>query len=456
MSLRGEFCRRFVLPLRRLANPETAKRFRLLRELEESQWSPPDRIPAIQVERLRAIGHAAWKTPFYRERFSDCGLTPGCDLTLEDLAQLPPLTKDDIRNRGEDLINATWPRTDLHVHRTGGATGEPTTVYASRAADSAGWAMMARHDRWAGWNFGERTAILWGATRDVLEAKRGLKSIRNSLMRSLLWLNAFRMSEERMDEFVRLLNAFKPQVFRAYASAAFFFAQHIENFGRRLTCQPRGVITSADPLYPEHRLVIERVFGCPVFDRYGCREVGGVLASECEAQAGLHTCAEHFILDVVRPDLTPCEPGESGEVLVTSLTEQAMPLIRYAIGDYAVAEVQDHCPCGRGLPRLRNIEGRVSDVFRFPGGTLVHGTFFSALLYKDALGVRKLQVIQDAPNHLEIKLVVDERFEEAVTRRFRTEIEEFIEPGVQVDFRFVPDIEPGPTGKHRFAISKLS
>jgi phenylacetate-CoA ligase len=456
MSLKGALCRRVLMPVRRLFSAESARRHRLLRELEESQWWAAARLRDLQAERLRDIGGAAWKTPFYKKRFGRCGLSPSNDFTPEDLAKMPPLTKDDIRRYGEDLLDTSWPKEDLHPHRTGGSTGEPITVYAETDSEFAVWAMVTRHNRWAGWDFGERFALLWGATRDAMRRKKAFfETFSESLLTPRLWLNAFRMNRERMAEFADLLNRFKPRCVQSYASAAFFFAQYIQATGKELTFRPFGIITSADPLCPEYRPVIESVFGCPVFNRYGCREVM-TLASECEAHAGLHVCAEHFIVEIVRPDFSPCAPGEAGEVLVTSLTRRAMPLIRYAIGDTAVLEKDEPCPCGRQLPRLREVQGRASDIFRLPGGTIVHGIFFSSIFYGNTMGVQKFQVIQDELDHFEIKLVVDERFQKAVVEKFRKEIEEFLEPGIRLDFRFVPEIEPGPTGKHRFAVSKVS
>ncbi len=452
MGLRGALSRNVLIPVLRFLTGKGVELFRLLGELEESQWWPADLLRELQAQRLADIGHAAWKTPLYAERMRDCGLSPEAELTPDDLRKLPPLTKEDVRQRSADLAVEAFPRKQLHAHHTGGSTGEPTTIYRSTRAERAAAAMVTRHDRWAGWDFGERQAALWGAERDLLKPKL-LKRFRNWIVKPQLLLNAFRMTEEQMTEFVYLLGQFRPRSVLAYASAAYFFSRFVEDSGAKLAITPRGLIASADTLYPDHRAVIERAFNCPVFERYGCREVG-IMASECDRHTGMHVCAEHFILEVVRPDSSPCAPGEAGEVLVTSLTNLGAPLLRYRIGDMTVARGGEQCPCGRGLPLLGGVEGRTTDMFRLPGGTIVHGEFFTHLFY-GAKGVKRFQVVQDAPGHMDVNIVKGDDFDDAVLRKFRCEVREFLEPGVGVDFHFVPEIETGPTGKHRFTISKV-
>src|SRR5262249_36293897 len=158
-----------------------------------------------------------------------------------------------------------------------------------------------------------------------------------------------------------------------YARSAVLFARYLEERGRT-AYRPHSLITSAEVLEEEDRAVLERVFGCEVFNRYGCREVS-VVASECEAHSGLHTMAEGLYIEI---DIggRPAAPGQTGGILVTDLLNGAMPLIRYRIGDLG-AWADGPCPCGRGLPRLRNVAGRVTDFLVGCDGRLVSGVYLA-------------------------------------------------------------------------------
>jgi len=199
----------------------------------------------------------------------------------------------------------------------------------------------------------------------------------------------------------------------------------------------RGIETSAETLLPEVRRDLMTAFGCPVLDRYGCREAG-VIAHECSA-GGMHVNAEAVIAEV-----------EEGQVLVTTLNNLSMPLIRYRVED--LAETGDQCcSCGRGLPLLRQLRGRVSDIIRSPSGRLIHGEFFTHLFYGET-GIRAFQVEQTSADHLEIRYVPAEGFDEAARGAIERSILEHGDSGFIVTWSRVEAISPGPSGKFRFTI----
>src|SRR5262249_36059664 len=135
--------------------------------------------------------------------------------------------------------------------------------------------------------------------------------------------------------------------------------------------RPRGILAAAMVLHDWERRTIEAVFDCPVTNRYGCEEVS-LIACECERHDGLHINADGVYVEVLRHDGTPAAPGEAGAVVVTALANRAMPILRYQVGDMAVASDRC-CPCGRGLPLLECIEGRVADYVVTPSGQLISG-----------------------------------------------------------------------------------
>ena len=170
-------------------------------------------------------------------------------------------------------------------------------------------------------------------------------------------LNTALITEDGLRDFHARLKTFRPKVLLGYANSLKLLAQYLKSHGLA-AYQPRSIVSTAEVLGPEDRALIEDVFGCRVFNRYGCREVS-VIASECAEHAGMHIMAEGLCVEVVRGGRY-APPGEAGAVLITDLLNLAMPLIRYRIGDVAASQAGP-CSCGRGLPRLEGLQGRVTD-----------------------------------------------------------------------------------------------
>src|SRR5258707_1233614 len=147
-------------------------------------------------------------------------------------------------------------------------------------------------------------------------------------------------------------------------------------------------------LHDWQRRAIERAFGCPVTNRYGCEEVS-LIACECERHGGLHVNADGIYLEVVRTDGTPAEPGEAGSLLVTDLVNRAMPLLCYQVGDVGALS-ERRCACGRGLPLLDRLEGREADYVVTPRGQLVSGISLTDHFATLVPGVAQLQIIQES------------------------------------------------------------
>jgi len=215
-------------------------------------------------------------------------------------------------------------------------------------------------------------------------------------------VSSFDLSPENIERIVHTYNRQQPWVVIGYANAIFEFARYAKKAGLSLH-RPSGVVSSAEKLFDYQRSLIEEVFGAPVYDRYGCREVM-LIGAECDRHNGLHVTAEHLYVEVVR-DGTPCGPGEMGEILLTDLHNYGMPLIRYKVGDVGSWK-EGTCPCGRGLPLLNVVEGRTLDLIRTPSGRVIAGEFFPHL-FKDFASIRRFQVVQEEIDALQIRLSLD-------------------------------------------------
>jgi phenylacetate-CoA ligase len=451
MDLRQRLARHVCYPLSLWRSGDLAQ-LRHLREFERTQHLPADELRALQLKRLRRLlDHAYQQCPFYRRRFDRAGLVPDDVRTLNDLAALPPLTKRDLQRRRDDLVARDWPKADLFLNQTGGSTGTPVSFYLSRDRLNSRVAATWRHNRWAGWDVGHRAALLWGAPRDAPSG--GWRAwLRNALLDRQLFLDTGHVTEACLAEYHQSLLRFRPRVILAYARSAVLLARYLRARGLQ-PHRPHAVVTSAEVLTDDERALVEQVFGCPVFNRYGSRETS-VLASECEAHDGLHVMAEGLHVEVVRGD-RPAAPGEAGAILVTDLLNYPMPLIRYRIGD-AGSWAEGACRCGRALPRLRAVEGRVTDFLVGADGRLVSGAFLTIALVAKRVSLGQVQIEQTAAGQVLYRIrrgpgfnqLEDLEYLDEATRRY-------LGDGTRVDYEFVDEIATEPSGKYMFSRSSV-
>jgi phenylacetate-CoA ligase len=208
---------------------------------------------------------------------------------------------------------------------------------------------------------------------------------------------------------------------------------------------------TSERLYDEQRQQISKTFGCPVANGYGGRDAG-FIAHECPA-GGMHITAEDIIVEVLSAQGMPLPEGEAGEIVVTHLATKDFPFIRYRTGDIGVLD-NKLCSCGRGLPMLKEIQGRSTDFLVSQDGKVMHGL---ALIYilRDLPWVRKFKIIQEDLDLTRVLVVADAKLEPQGVENIKTGFKARLGQGVSVVVEQVEEIPPEKSGKFRYVVSKV-
>lgn len=425
-------------------------------ELKESQWLTPADVKRLQERKLRKmIHHAYHHVAYYRDRMDQLGLKPTDIRTIEDLPKLPLLTKADVRqNLFFDLFSDNHDKRKILRINTSGSTGEPFVTYADAHQLEIRWATTLRAMEWAGYRWGDRQVRLWHQTIGMSKTQV-IREYIDALFSRRIFIPAYEMKDKNMDEVIEKMKAHDPALIDGYAESLNFLAHYLRNNQVSGFESLRGVISSAQVLPDQSRDTIEKSFGCGVFDKYGSREFSGI-AYECDAHEGHHICAESYIVEILK-DGRPAEPGEMGEIVITDLNNACVPLIRYRIGDLAVAiDNTVACPCGRGLPRIGKIEGRVQAIIFAANGTFLPGTFFAHLFKDYEYLIRQYQVLQETKGEIRLKIIKGARYTESGFDEVLTKLREFLGHETKIHVEYVEEIAMVRTGKHQGSISKLS
>lgn len=420
---------------------------RFARELEASQWLSPVEIRELQRVKLsRLLRHAQEHVPFYRTRFAEVGFGVGGGDCLSELQRLPFLSKEEIREAGEEMV---WRGASggLTQRSTGGSTGEPLRFYLDRRRQAYDQAARMRSHRWFEVDLGECEVLLWGSPIE-LNGTDKVRGIRDRWMNQHM-LNAFAMSESRMDQYMDEWDRLRPAALFGYPSSIALFAEHARARGRQLDrTRLRAVFVTGEVCYPQDRQDIEAFFGVPVADGYGSREAG-FIAHQCE-HGSMHVTAENVIVEILCEGQL-AETGECGEIVVTHLDAYAMPFIRYRTGDVGRL-LPGRCRCGRGLPLMDVVQGRSTDFLIMPDGTIKHAL---SIIYplREMDGVDKFRVTQAENLGVTVEVVAARSACRLTVEGVERQVRPVVGDDVRLGVRFVDSIEDSASGKFRYVIS---
>lgn len=447
MNLYTELVARVLFPAHEALKGHTT--VGLLRQLERTQWLHARELHYLQVTRLRDfLQYVGTAVPYYRELFRRLRFAPHEVTRLTDLARLPLLSKADIRANVDTMKAENGSR--LTRGNTGGSTGEPLIFYLGPERVSHDVAAKWRATRWWGVNIGDRELVVWGSPLE-LNAQDRLRACRDALMRTEL-LPAFEMSEEKLDLFVQRIRSRRPTMLFGYPSALAHIARYAERRGAGLSeLGIRVAFVTSEKLYDDQKRDLERVFGCRVANGYGGRDAG-FIAHECPA-GGMHISAEDIIVEAVDDAGHPVPAGCAGELAVTHLATRDFPFIRYRTGDVGTLSA-DQCPCGRTLPLLKDIQGRVTDFVVAQDGTVMHGL---ALIYiiRDIPAVREFKVVQESLQCTRVLLVTEQAFAPTSIEKIRHDIRRRLGAEVDVRIERVRHIPRDASGKYRYVVSHV-
>ncbi len=417
--------------------------------MEKSQWFPSDELKLHQLERLKSLlVQAQAHVPYYHHLFQQINFQPESVESLNDLNRIPFLTKSIIKANIEDLKadNAQY----LSRFNTGGSSGEPLVFFIGKQRVSHDVAAKWRATRWWDVDIGDPEIVVWGSPIE-LGAQDGVRGLRDKIFRTQL-LPAFAMSEDKLNEFVQTIQRVRPKMLFGYPSALAHIAAYAEKNKHKLDhLGIKVAFVTSECLYDHQRQQIERVFACPVANGYGGRDAG-FIAHECP-EGRLHITAEDIIVEIVDSQGELLPTGEAGEIVVTHLATGDFPFIRYRTGDIGVLS-DECCPCGRGLPVLKEVQGRTSDFIVAQDGTVLHGL---ALIYilRDIEAIEEFKIVQHSLQKTEVFIKVtrslDAQTEYQIIQAFKARLG----LNVEIDIHYVEQIEKEKSGKFRYVVSHV-
>lgn len=417
------------------------------RAMDDSQWWSPEKLEVLRLKRLRTLlTKTGQHVPYYRDCFKNMGFDPQAINSLADLQKLPFLSKAVIRAEGDRMKSDIAQ--GLARFNTGGSSGEPLIFFIGNERVSHDVAAKWRATRWWDVDIGDPEIVVWGSPIELGTQDR-IRIIRDKLMRTEL-MPAFQMNEANLDQFIARIRERRPKMLFGYPSAISHIAGHAKKRGIPLNDLGIKVIfCTSERLYDHQREVISSAFACPVANGYGGRDAG-FIAHECPA-GSMHITAEDIILEIVDEQGNLQPKGVSGEIVVTHLATSDFPFIRYRTGDIGTLSTEQ-CSCGRGLPVLKEIEGRSTDFVIAADGTVMHGLSLIYIL-RDIPGMKAFKVIQENRELTKVLLVTEPPFAVSMIDNVIARFKQRLGNSVEIQVQLTDTIPAEKSGKYRYIVS---
>ena len=401
-----------------------------------------------QLLKLKKILKTAENIPFYKRNIPTIELE---NLTYSDFCKLPFLTKDDIRSNTDDIINKEFVNENpIYRNTSGGSTGEPVELMQTFDQRIYGKGNYHYANYLNGITPFDNMLIFWGALRDMRKSEQlsTLQKIKIKLKNENV-LNTFVLNDKIIFNYINQINAYRPTAIKAYVHSMYEVAKHINQEKIKINCKPI-IHTSTGPLYPEIKSEIKEAFnGAHVFSFYGSREVGPI-ATETMEENGFEVLYDNVLVEIVDDHGQPVKQNEEGEIVVTTLNNFYMPLIRFKIGDRGIKADSD---LQFGTLKLKTIVGRTIGVIYRSDGTFIDGQFFTTLFFNKK-GIKSFQIVQESLREIKLNLVRLESFESKELDGILKRISEAL-GDISIEVNFVSNINLTSTGKIMYVYSKL-
>jgi len=441
-----------------IASGPAAMLLALLQQLEETQWLTAAELERLQFQQLGQLLAHAWRTvPYYRAVLDTAGYRPGQDVTSAFWHRLPILARRTIQQQPAAFISGDpLPSHGKRFHdRSSGSTGTPVTIVKTDIEHLFWQAFTLREELWHARDRGAKLAVLRAGMRKAAPTASGgllenwgapVATVYPSGPMALLDL-AITTTAEQAAWLVRE----NPAYLLTVPSALRELARHFHAHGLALS-DLRALRTVGEVVGPELRQECRAAWGVEIADIYSATEVG-YIALQCPGREHYHAQAESALVEILDEHGRPCRPGTPGRVVVTPLHNFAMPLLRYEIGDFA--EPGEPCACGRGLPVLTRIFGRVREMLVLPSGQRRYPTgWFREFSLVD--GLVQFQLVQKSLDALELRLVTRPPFGAGDEERLRQMLQAALGASFTVAFRYLDEIPRGPSGKFFEFVSEVA
>lgn len=364
-------------------------------------------LKKLQSERLvKMVSYVYHNVPYYREKMQKAGVEPGDIRGLEDIEKLPFTTYEDL-NKAYPFGLAAVPKSELvRVHASSGTTGKPKiAVYTRRDIDT--WSECAA-----------RCLTMAGVTRDdVIQVGYGYGLFTGGLGAhygaEYVGALVLPMSTGNTKKLIDMMIDCGATAIACTPSYLLHVAEDLQKAGLVDKIKLKTAICGAEPWTNEMRASIEKQLGIKAYDIYGLTEIlGPGVAADCDAHAGLHIWEDHFLPEILDPATLKAVPeGQSGELVITTLTKEGMPMIRYRTKDLTSLETSK-CSCGRTMARIQRFKGRTDDMLIIRGVNVFPSQVEAALLTIDGTTPHYMIIVDrvDNADTFEVQVEVDERF----------------------------------------------